>query len=438
MRHYFWILAALMIGINYAPLQAQVVQSMWHANHVGSRTPGKIPEESVVVTLPGIYTGLYNSGFSYNDLVASTNNNVYTLDVDQVLSKLDKQNTFDLSGGLQTLGVGFKVGKLWLEMGHQIRFENSLFYPGDLLGVALRGNAAYIGQTADLGVRINSFNYSEFYAGAAFEVGKLQFGGRIKWLNGASAARTERNKLDLFTSDDVYQLTLESDYLLYTSPELDVLKGESNDFQIGSGDYDFSKMITRNRGLAFDLGIHYSLNDRIQFDASVMDIGSITWSEDLKGYASNKSIQYDGFVFDDLFVNDSLSFVGALDTLEELLGFEEVNAPEFKTRLPWYYQVGMRYDLNDWLALSGHIFGQQRESTDLTGFSLGSRFKVWKVLETGITYTYFNQTFDNIGGHLLLKLGPVRIFGASDNLISMFLPDDSRTLNGRAGLQLAF
>lgn len=419
-------------------LRAQVVHSLWHADHVGYRLPGTVPEEGFVLSLPAYGMGIYNSGFSYNDLVVSSTNNIYRFDVEGVLGKLKDENTLAIGGGLQTIGVGWKMKNLWLEAGHQVRFENFLFYPRDLFGVFFQGNAPYIGQTANMGLRVQSFNFSELYAGAALQWDKFSLGARLKFLNGAVAAQTERSRLDLFTSEDVYQLTLESDYLLYTSPELALLQGEDADFQIGMGDWRLNRLLSRNTGLALDLGASVLLGEKFRLDAAIMDLGRITWKDDLIGYRSNKTVQYDGFQFSSLFADDSLSLVGALDTLEELLAFDEIEGKPFTTELPWYFQVGGRYTVSEWVNVSGLYFGQQRAGQLYSGFSLGANFSLARVLEAGLTWSVFESTYTNLGLHGLLRLGPVRLFAASDNIISLFTLNDSRYANGRAGLQIAF
>ncbi len=419
-------------------LHAQMNQAMWHANHVGYRMPGTIPQEGLVVQLPSIGVGLYNSGFSYNDLISSTNNGITTLDIDGVLDKMDQENTLMIQGAIQTLGVGWKTKNLWFELGHQVRYENFLDYPKDLFSVFFRGNAEFVGQTANLGLKVNSMLYNEFYAGVAGQIGKVSIGGRLKWLNGTLAARTERSKLDLHTSDDIYQLTVNSDYLIHTSPELDILKGGNSDLMLDLEDYNFSQLISRNSGFALDLGVDVDITDRLSFSAAVMDIGRITWKEDVISYASKKSIQYDGFEFSSLFSEDSLSLAGALDTLEALLEFEETEGGSFQTALPWSFQVGGRYQLTEQIGLSAVIFGQRQASYTFSGISVGGNFKPLPFLEAGIAYTIYDKTYTNLGAHLLLKLGPVRIYGASDNIISIFSANDNRFANGRVGMQVAF
>ena len=420
-------------------LSAQMIQSLWHADHVGYRLPGSVPQESLVLTLPGFGVGVYSSGFSYNDLVQSTTNNVYTFDIDKVIDQLDPENSLAFANTIQTLGIGFKPVENWyFEVGHNVRFENYFDYPKDLFSVLFQGNAGYIGQTANLGLRVNSMAWSEFYVGAAFAYQNLQVGGRVKFLNGGLSARTERNQLDLYTDEDIYQLTLTSDYLLYTSPELDFLQGESTDPGIDPADYDFAELFTRNTGVGFDIGARLELGEKLTLTADLFDIGRINWKEEVRSYTSQKQVTYEGFEFTSLFTDDSLSVVGALDSLEDLLGFEEGEAADFTTRLPWYFQVGGRYQLNDRVDFSGVIFGQEQGEVMISGFSLGANVEIFRFWEAGINYTLYDQTADNIGLHTLLRLGPVRLYGASDNIISLFALRDSRLANGRVGLQLAF
>lgn len=435
--HRFGLLVLALLFANVSG-QAQMIQGLWHANHVGYRMPGTLPEEGLVIQLPSFGIGMYNSGFSYNDLVASTTMGVTTLDIDGALNKMDNENALMIQGAIQSLGVGWKIKNVWVEVGHNVRYENFLDYPKDLFGVFFKGNAPYVGQTANLGLRVNSILYNEFFAGVTGKLGPVSVGGRLKWLNGALAARTERSKLDLYTSNDVYQLTVDSDYLIHTSPELDILKGDDSDLTLDMDNIDLGKIITRNSGIAFDLGADVDLGERLTLSGAIMDIGQIKWKDDVISYASNKSIQYDGFEFSSLFTDDSLSLAGALDTLESLLEFEETEGGSFTTTLPWSFQVGGRYRLTDQIGLSAVFFGQKQATQTLTGFSFGGQFKPFSFLEAGIAYTIYEQTYTNLGLNILFKLGPVRIYAASDNVISLLSVNDNRFANGRAGIQLAF
>ena len=44
----------------------------------------------------------------------------------------------------------------------------------------------------------------------------------------------------------------------------------------------------------------------------------------------------------------------------------------------------------------------------------------------------------NLGANLLLQLGPVQLFAATDNIISAFDPLGQNSANGRFGLAVAF
>lgn len=418
-----------------AALPAQVMPTMYHANHLGYRLPGTLPKERFLINLPGFGAGLYNSGFTFGDLVSSTTGDIVTLDVPGVLGKLDERNDLRVDGSIQTLGVGFRIGKVWLEAGHQMRFENHLDYPRDAFRVFFQGNAPFIGQTADLGLRVDIMSYSELYAGAAAEFGPLSLGARLKWLNGLTSLHTERNRLDLYTSDDVYQLELTSDYLLHASPDPEALNG--GEIGLETPTFDLDRIISRNSGLAFDLGASLRIGEKLRLDAAVMDFGSILWKDDVVAYTSNKTISYEGTTFGSLFSEDSLSLEASLDTLEDLLGFEEVAGESYRTALPWHFQAGARYQVLKWLDVSGVFFGQMRGERMFSGVSVGGNAR-FKVLETGLSYTAYGNSFFNIGLHGMLRLGPVRLYLATDNIVNAFRPNDSRLANGRAGLQLAF
>ena len=66
--------------------------------------------------------------------------------------------------------------------------------------------------------------------------------------------------------------------------------------------FDFEP-ITDNIGLGLGFFSRYQLNDKLTFDLSVNDIGSITWESNLKGYQI-EDIAKDQGVFQGIDLND--------------------------------------------------------------------------------------------------------------------------------------
>ena len=133
---------------------------------------------------------------------------------------------------------------------------------------------------------------------------------------------------------------------------------------------------------------------------------------------------------------DSLNFDGVIDTIVGVLGFEETN-DSYKTSLsPKFYLSGTYKIMKSFdagLAFYGEI--NRKKLRPALGISLQKRFG--KIFSVGGVYALRNGRFDNLGLNFGLKLGPVQLYGTSDNIISVFKPLDSKSTNFRLGLNIA-
>ena len=64
--------------------------------------------------------------------------------------------------------------------------------------------------------------------------------------------------------------------------------------------------------------------------------------------------------------------------------------------------------------------------------------KILEFLTFGTSVGLRNGAFNNIGLHAVLKLGPIQLYGVTDNIISAVRPFNSKSANGRVGLNVAF
>ena len=60
-----------------------------------------------------------------------------------------------------------------------------------------------------------------------------------------------------------------------------------------------------------------------------------------------------------------------------------------------------------------------------------------KFLTLGVNYSVRNQSYNQLGANILLKLGPVVWFMGSDNVISFLQPEGARYTNVRMGMTLS-
>jgi hypothetical protein len=377
-----------------------------------------------------------SAGPSFGDLVTTNAAGNTVLDVDAVLPALEQSNTLRENFSVETLGLSFGAGPLRVHLHHALKFGAFARYPKSLPELLWEGNAQFIGQTIDLSNDFEINGYHEFGIGIGFNIKNVSLAGRVKLLSGIGDASAERNEISLFTSDDVYQLTLNSDYRVNSSSylEYDGFDNTSADFDFGR--ITFDKLFSRNTGTAFDFGAQVSLG-KLTLGASVIDIGQITWSEEVNNYTSVGSFTYDGLDLSGAVTGDSIDFSSALDTLEQIFQFEETQE-EYSTTLPVKYYLTGSYELTETWLLGATFFSERYRGETTSGFSLGAQASFLKWLTVGANYSLYGDAYANIGLMTALKFGPVQFMAMTDNIIAVLSPDNAQFGNVRAGLNLVF
>ncbi len=415
---------------------------VWHSTSIN---PAFFPEDKTfVIGLPGIGLDAAHSGsVSFNDIFIKEGGR-NRISFSAALDKLDPINTVTFDQRIETVSLGLRLpGKIWLQAGHANRLSGLVVYPKALPSLIWDGNAQYIGQTVEIGLQTDISNWNEWSVGLAKKLGKLQLGFRAKLLTGTGALLTDNNRQTarVTTSDDIYQLTLETNYAFFASSFISAFDTSGFGYVIRQGDLN-GKAFSSNTGYGFDLGAQYQVNDRLALDISLLDIGGkITWKENANYFASQGQYQYDGITLpgaDIINGADSLDFSTKLDTLNDIFQFQKT-AQEFETALPFRGYLGGRFDLTKRWTVGLSVFFQKRdEEAPTAAVGASARWKVRNWLSLGAMYSVNARSAANLGFQVGLKPGPVQVYLASDNIIQAFSVRSQPTANLRAGLALVF
>jgi len=414
-------------------LSTHFMRSAWQSNKTN---PALITDldYKFIVTLPSVYYNFHHNGASYNDLLKTTNGNT-VLDFSNLINELDDDNNLRSNFDIETISVAWQMmDRLTLSFGHAIRTDLNIAYPKTLPQLLWNGNAQFIGQTIDFGPQLDLMAYHEFGLGAAYNTSKITLGAKVKILNGIGNIQTANNAAQLYTDDDIYQLTLTTDYSVNTSAFLDINSLDDFTFNTNIADNLFSSSI----GFALDLGLHFKINDQLDIALSTTDLlGQINWT-DATNYSSNGSYTYDGINLNDFITNNEVDFDVKLDTLKTVFNFQETTNTTYTSKLPTKTYLSANYKLNDLLTFGGLYYLENYQNNNNHAFALSARAKLAKLLTLGAVYSVRNQELFNLGLNLECKLGPVQLVAMSDNILGVATLLDSRNVNGRVGLNLIF
>ena len=398
--------------------------------------PALMTAQKISIALPSVYYNILHTGGSFNDLIRKNAEGNKVLDLSQILNNLKDNNYLKTNFDVETLSFGIKANQhLQFNFSHTTKLNGFLNYPNTLPELIWNGNAQYVGLKVAFGPDVQLTAYHEFAFGAAYKWNKISFGAKLKYLSGVGDISTPKTKATLLTSSDGFDLNFDTDYQINTSSFLEV--ASVIDYNFNFSDVKFSKLFTKNTGLAFDFGFHAALSDKLQISASVIDLGKINWKENNKTYTSTENFIYDGLDITDIIKADSISFDGTLDTLDKLFSFQETN-PNYATSLPTKFYLTGKYQFDEHWQFAASLYGEKYRSTFSPGLALSARYKLNEILTVGMVYAVRNNTYTNIGLNAVLHLGPVQIFALSDNIVGALVPFNSTNTNGRLGLNLVF
>lgn len=433
--------------------------SLPHLRHIGaanSINPAlKIDSATWVIDVLNINNGLAYSGPAYNSIVQSDQDRLVA-DINNALQQLAPTgNDFNVSGKVETFRVQYHTPKWSLQVHHANRYQANLEYPKALAELAWLGNASRIGQQVEIGPSFDFLSFSELGLGGSIPLGKFRLGLSLNMIAANAVVETKRANASLYTSDDIYQLSLTTDYELNVAD----LNIENDLFDVGVVALDFSNISLLspaipsfntslngafnsvfnavNKGVGLDLGITYEHNDQWQFGWSIVDLGLINWKENTASYTSQETTNFNGLNigvvdFDD---TESINFETLRDSVEQFIAFEK-DATTFTTFLPIQSYLSAYYQFSSQLEFGAVLYGQF-EDTNTFGASLSANYKL-PFIRLGAVYSIVEDHPFNIGLNATLELGAFRLYAMTNNVRTLFDPLAVTNQANRVGVGLVF
>jgi len=414
---------------------------LWHASAVN---PAFFPKDKrFVIGGPSFGLDAAHSGnITYNDLLRESGDRTI-LDVGNAISKLEPNNDVYFDQRFETVSVGVRLGSWFVQAGHAIRVNTAINYPKALAELFWYGNGPYVGQTLEIGPAANTANWNELHLGLGKRFGdKLSIGARAKFLSGIGALQTDDNRRQVraLTSNDIYQLSLTTDYAFHSSSIVSAIDTAGLGFDLTLN--DIKNDFAANRGWAFDIGMQLQAGERLTLSASVLDLGgSISWKKNASYFYSQGTFEYNGIGIPGTDIlngtTDSLDFDAALDSLNDVLNFQKTDS-EFTTELPTRIYVGGSFKLTERWTLGAvlHHFNSERRKATSVGVS--AHWSPLRWLTVGGMYSINDRSAANIGLSIVAKPGPLQLFILSDNALNAVTPYGSAAVNFRFGGAIVF
>lgn len=441
LRIYCLVLSSI-LTFSFSYLKAQsdfVLHAHTLSPHQLVVNPSVMPDADFYLGLPFVgnsYAGFSNNAFTYRDLIQrKPGTDSIFFNFDSYLSSLRNDNFIYAGAVTDLVSIGWREGRWYLGARVSEVADVRFRFTDDLMELAVNGNGPYLGKIMQLGnIHLKGSHYRKYALTISRDIGcKLRVGASLAWLYGMENLNVKKSNISLFTNPVTFDLSGTSDILIQTSG-LENFERDS----LSSWPYMFQR---RNRGASLDLGASYRLNERIDFSASLLDFGYITWKNKSKSYRNG----VDAFSFSGIPIND---FIGSsvdsiekglnryLDSLGNIFSIEEKTIGRYTTSLPARFYLSAGYEVNPGNTFRFTYLGNTFRSHLYASSSLSYTRNFNDILEFSLLWAYHNRSAANLGAGVTLNLGLTQFNLYTDNLPAVFGAYTARGTNLRAGITL--
>ncbi|MDT0607921.1 DUF5723 family protein [Croceitalea rosinachiae] len=418
----------------------------------GVKTPYKW--HTGIPVLSGFSFQVGTSGVTVNDLFAEDGIDFTTKFRDKVINSLSQNDDFGYSGQLEIFNAGFrsvKNPKDYYSFGAYGEGFASIFWPKDLAILAFEGNANNLNRRFDFNdLSTQGEAVSVLHFGINRKVNdKWTIGARAKIYSSVYEFKSTSNSGYFVTTqgeDNILRNTVVADVTMRTSGVEEIL--DIIDDDTGSTQADLAKLLLSrslfggNLGLGFDLGFTHKLNENSFLTASLLDLGFIYHTKDIKNYTLNGAASNEGIEIrlpEDLTNLSNDIWQDLVDDFERLIPFETndesyISLRPIKLNVSYRYNFGQQRDKPENCdcgikpvnrtenfdyknALGAHLFVINRPRGPQAALTAFYQKRLGKVLALKTTYTADKYTLTNIGLGLNLQVGPINFYILGDNLL---------------------
>jgi hypothetical protein len=304
-----------------------------------------------------------------------------------------------------------------------VRFNNP-----NTLGLALKGNGAYAGDTvSDSGIQGKLYRVRELGVGTGWKWDKLSFGARLRLKQGIRMADLENLDYALYTDSLGTQVAVAANYDLYTTPMLG-----------NTGLFAFQGF-----GAGVDLGVRYNVSEKLDLDLAVNDIGFTSWQTHHMN--ENVDIHWEGVSVVSLFADSiSAELEEQVDSIKALL-LPDTTDERRMVLAPAMVRATATFNLSEKAHLSGTVVWCPLPTGPRTRLPLVSVAYQHEVV-TGLTLgaNAYGLGLDTYGfgamANYRFAVGSASfdVMAGSDNVLGFLVPTVGRGMSLYAGVGVGF
>jgi hypothetical protein len=404
--------------------------------------------------LSGFSASLGSSSFSAYDLFA--NNGVdFNAKLRNVVFSTSRNDKVSINEQLEIFSGGFKLGdwqeNSYISFGMYQELDVLTYMPKDFAILALDGNKDYLGKVFDLGdLNARGELLSVFHLGYHKNVSeKLILGVRGKIYSSIFNVSTTKNSGYFYTipgTNSFYDQVISSNVLVNTSGFTNYTDNYSGNVK---SDIIKKTFFGGNLGLGLDLGLTYYPQKNLQFTASLVDIGFINHSSEVRSYRLKGFYKYVGLTPDFIVGNSNNSI---LQEFKDAIPLDTLSV-KYKTWRPVKFNSSIQYSFGDGRnsecncegneikyrnSVGAQLFVMSAQRTPLMALTGYYRRQIFDSLEMKATYTIDSFSAKNIGLGLSTTIAKVNFYVLADNLLEYKDVSKANSLSFQLGLNIIF
>jgi hypothetical protein len=403
--------------------------------------------------LSGFSIAYGSSDVVLTDIFALDNKNINDK-ISTMLNSLSSRDFVKFNSQIEIFNGGFRGDEnTYFSFGFYQEIDAITYFPKDLITLFNEGNNAYLNKNFSVSQILYKLDVlGVLHAGVSKKINdQLTLGGRVKIYSSALNIESTNNTGTITTilgTDNIYKHYLSTININARTSGLVV----DDEYQEDPNAYLKNTFLGGNLGIGFDFGFTFHINPQLELSASMLDLGFINHTKDIKNTSAKGSFVFEGveFLYDS---NNQINYWGEIDkNFKEQLP-TEYNQESYISWRPAKLNAALKYSFGerrskicydntykdfytDALGVQLYsVFRPLRTQLALTGFYQKS---ITNKVHTKVTYTIDDFSYANIGAGLSAQFGKVNLYGMVDNILEYSNLSAANSLSLQVGINLIF
>lgn len=373
--------------------------------------------------------------------------------VNRTLNRLDEDDYIQTNINIAVLNGGLRVDdKTYLSFGFYQELDFIFYIPKDIITLVNEGNQPYLNRPFSLNqLAFKGDILGVLHAGISRKINeKLNIGGRVKIYSSSANIETSNNAGTFTTTQSDTNLLRQ--YLSGVNVGIRSSGIVENDETLDNPSSLFSRtFLGGNLGLGFDVGFTYHITPQWEVTGSILDVGFIKHSKNIRNFTAAGDFVFDGVNFQ--YDGSNTDYWEELDAAFEEQVPNGENEDSYVSWRPAKFNAALRYSFGERrskvcyaptkkgyyynaLGVQLHtVFRPVRPQMALTSFfetAISEKFHV------KVTHTFNDFSNANFGAGFVGQLFNVNIFGMVDNILGLSNIASSTATSVHLGVNMVF